>query len=123
MEREEVINTISDAYKEAYGFRPRFYNFNEMTDLELVELQNRTLDAAEAALVDAEEQERVSAQQFEDLITTTIQSGAANRETAIRWLLDAEKDKHPPEHLVWMFCCENNLPYSYVEEMNKVNVV
>jgi hypothetical protein len=48
--RQQNISTIYDVYKEVYGFRPRFVNFNSMSDEDIQSFLNRLFDEAEEQL-------------------------------------------------------------------------
>lgn len=88
--REELMDYISDAHKDAYGFRPRGYNYPEMTDAEL-EAEAASLSEAVNREITRERVEEAKCREaWEASVSDTIKLGAADRETAVRWLLDAE---------------------------------
>ena len=83
----------TDAYemhKEAFGVKGRHYDFKNMTDQELKD------EFESLAKIAKEEQEREAKQEaenyknFEKRIFDTAQMGAGDRETAIKWILEAE---------------------------------
>lgn len=43
-DREQLIQFIWDAWKDAYGFRPRHIDFASMSDLELEDLYSKICD-------------------------------------------------------------------------------
>ena len=106
-ELEQLQCTYSDAYKDAYGFRPR--GFMSMTVAELREELNRL----GAVIADQESQrERDEAEavtRFEARVAETIKTGAGDRETALRWIHQAEGTDEDDEFL----CYNLGLPYNY----------
>jgi len=119
--RDHIISGISDNFKSAHGHRPRgIWDFEAMSDADLLALNDRVYD--EACLAYKEEQARQadSAKRFEDLVLSVISMGAGNRQTALRWLLDAEEGEWHPSYLPGMYCFENDIPYSYEEEFKAV---
>jgi len=89
-ERQELLCTISDLHKDARGFRPSLDRYELKTDDELM---------AEIEWLGREVKEEIEREQqidalcitrFNDEVATFIQQGAANRSTAIRWMLQAQ---------------------------------
>ena len=89
--RNEVLSWISDLYKDVNGVRPRFYNFNEWSDTELEAFEAQLI----AQLKENEElerlQEEADVKSFEDQVQKTIELGAGDRKTALRWLFSSEE--------------------------------
>ena len=84
-------NIFSDLHKDARGFRPRGHEFYTATP----ERKQEIWDAMLVELEDEIENERrgqIAAQRrFEELVTETIAVGVeVDRDTAIRWILEAE---------------------------------
>ena len=104
-------STFSDLHKDVHGIRPRWQTeaqWNSVSWLqeriaflseELVEVQVR-----ESAM------EQVAIAQFELLVAATIAVGGENRETSIRWLMDAEDVDGDTDY----FCYRHGLPYGYI---------
>ena len=94
---EQLQSTFSDYYKSMYGFRPRHGSTEQWND--------------DAERVTNEEalREALAIATFEETITKSIAAGAADRETAIRWLMQESPD--PAD--VGYFCYSNGLPYDY----------
>ena len=89
-ERQELLCTISDLHKDARGFRPSLDRYELKTDDELMaEIEWLGREVKEAIeheqMIDA-----VCITRFNDEVATFIQQGAANRSTAIRWMLQAQ---------------------------------
>ena len=90
-ERSDVLSWISDLYKDVYGIRPRGYGFNEWSDAELEAFTDQLL----AQLKENEEKERLQEiadiKSFEIQVQNTIDLGAKDRKTALRWLFSSEE--------------------------------
>ena len=81
-EREDVMMWVSDLYKDVYGFRPRGYNFDAFSNAELTEFVNDLLEESER---EAEAEAAAVEKAIED-----VMSLGADRETALRWLDQAD---------------------------------
>jgi hypothetical protein len=87
--RSDLISYISDAHKDAYGFRPTYWDLSSKPVDELHEIADRMSDAVCDA-IDQERRERAYAlETFEYQIACNIQLGARDRETAIRWIVQS----------------------------------
>lgn len=107
--KEQLEAIVWDMYKEATGFRPRHLRLSEMTEAELeamVDDLHRDIEMAEKARREAEAQAVVL---FEKRIQQMIDSGAKDRETALRWIHDAYGTNGDDEYL----CYLNGLPYGF----------
>jgi len=97
---------LSDIHKDAFGFRPRGHYKDWWTQEELDAEYDR-LDLICQANQEAEyirnEHEQV---RFEELIQETINYGAGDRKTAMRWLIQGEglniDYKQDVDHFFWM---------------------
>lgn len=87
--REELLSTISDMYKDAFGVRPHGM-FNEYSEQELLEEIDRLQAEVEEAIEHEQKTDALLIAKFNDEVATFIQQGAANRFTAIRWMLQAQ---------------------------------
>lgn len=106
---EQYACTYWDMYKDAYGVRPRGIDTRSWTEQDF-EREFAIL----SAVTEREEQSRreselKAAQRFEKRIEETIQSGAGDRETALRWIHDADGSNGDDEYL----CYLNGLSYGY----------
>jgi hypothetical protein len=89
--REGVYQYISDASKDAIGFRMR-YDISLYTNEELSSLADYWSDRVCEAIAEEELVQAECRKNFEELVKTTIENGAGDRETAIRWLMEAEEE-------------------------------
>lgn len=110
---EEAQGTFSDLYKDVHGFRPRnvspeVWNSADALYAECEKLQEelKVVMAAEADL------EKANIAKFEETLTNIIASGAGDRETAIRWFIDAQEDEYVKNDLDYL-CYQLGLPYGY----------
>lgn len=109
---EQLHSTWWDAYKDAYGFRPRGQDVGHWT---AEDFQRELISLGE--VIDREEQlrredEAAAAKKFEELVAKTISLGASDRETALRWIMDGSTC-----HGDWEFLCyHHGLPYGYFKK-------
>lgn len=88
--KADLFNYISDAHKDAYGSRPRGYDWENMSVEELEAWADRLSDAVADAIKEEEAWQNEARIRWNEAIGAAIAAGAGDRETAIRWLLDAE---------------------------------
>ena len=104
--RDNLLSIISDMGKEIHGTRPSLAPFNSMTETEL----RAEIERLQPMVDEAVEHEKMIDAKcitlFNDEITTFIQQGAADRTTAIRWMLQAQGYDESPENAD--FICFNN---------------
>lgn len=103
----QVLQSIySDIHKDLYGFRPRggsdeFWNNMDALRSEIDYLEKRLIVQMEEEKL--QQQENIFA--FEKFVTKTIQQGAGNRKTALRWIFGKNNASR--------VCYEYGLPYNY----------
>ena len=104
-ERKYMLNLYSDFHKDAYGFRPRGFDWTTLSDEQLNADWNRFGAALEQRNIEEATQEESDLKEWKDLVQHTIDLGANDRKTAIKWLFDGEGlDSDNPqdlEHFVW----------------------
>jgi hypothetical protein len=108
---EQAASTYSDMYKDAYGFRPR----NNTSDWTLETFQaefDRMQDIIDADVIEKQAAQERAIQRFETRVQSVIDSGAGDRETALRWIHNAEYTYGDAEFL----CFRLGLPYSYFQK-------
>jgi len=102
-----------DMYKDAHGVRPRCIDTSTWTladfQLEFASLQE--VIVREEANRQVAEKEAVD--KFEQHVTNTICMGARDRETALRWIMDASNANGDWEYL----CYDLGLPYHYFRKV------
>ena len=98
-----------DMYKDAYGSRPRGIDTSAWTEAEFeaefVQL-SKTIDANYTEQL---AQEEVAKHDFEMRMLSLLQTGAKDREMAMRWIHEAEGSNGDDEYLCFLL----GLPYRY----------
>ena len=106
---EQAQSIFWDMYKDAHGIRPRGIDTSTWTladfQLEFASLQE--VIVREQANRQVAEKEAIA--KFEQHVTNTICMGARDRETALRWIMDASTANGDWEYL----CYDLGLPYHY----------
>jgi hypothetical protein len=101
----EEYTDLSDLYKEAHGVRPRHYK--ALWTEEELEAEYKHLSAiAEENFKEEEKREAQALVEFEKLLQDTIDLGAGDRETAMRWLIEGSG-----EYDLGYFFWEHGLSY------------
>ncbi len=112
-ELQELESIYCDLYKDVHGIKARWYRADS------VEQARKDLDAleAEGKLVWAQEEKarEAAAVRFEIRMTETIAAGAKDRETAMRWIHDAEGTQGDDEYL----CYTLGLKYGYFKTQSE----
>lgn len=111
-EKEQLECILWDAYKDAHGIRPRFMNMEAMSVEELKKQIEYCSKIIEENSIQLEQDQKIAVEKFEQHVTNTICMGARDRETALRWIMDASSADGDWEYL----CYLNNLPYGYFKE-------
>ena len=84
----DCLMWISDLYKDAYGFRPRTYNFEEFTFQELTDFVN---DLSEVADREREAEEAWSLKctaEFRNKFEALMEEQGVGYHTALEWMFD-----------------------------------
>lgn len=110
---EQAAVLYSDYYKDVNGFRPR----NDISGwtLEDFDREMERLSAEmEVQMAYDKERKNEAVNKFELLVRNTIDMGAGDRETALKWIRDAEDDdymKYDDDHFEYRY----GLPYGYLK--------
>ena len=103
-----------DMYKDAYGVRPRGTDTSNWTEAdferEFVQL-SKTIDENYREQLASEAK---AVERFEAQVTSFIQSGAKDREMALRWIHEAEGSNGDEDYLCYLI----GLPYSYFRKLD-----
>lgn len=110
---EQLHSIWWDAYKDAYGFRPRGQDVGHWTAEDFRSELDRLGEVIDRAEKERVEQEAEMAVRFEARVEETIKLGAADRETALRWIMDADDCQGDWEFL----CYKNGLAYGYFKNV------
>ena len=98
-----------DMYKDAYGVRPRGVDTSSWSETEFMAEFDMLAKVIETEYIARKEAEAIAVEKFEQHVTNTICMGARDRETALRWIMDASTASDDWEY----FCFLNGLPYGY----------
>ncbi len=101
--RHELQSSIWDTYKDVHGVRPRFMDFDSMSMEELQAEADSLFTAAEAHIKYEELLKAESLAEFKELVQKTIDTGAADEKTALRWLTTAETFYHGQCVEAWVY--------------------
>ena len=106
---EQYACQFWDMYKDAYGVRPRGIDTSSWTEAEFeaefVQL-SKTIDENYR---DQLAREEVAKHDFEMRMLSLLQTGAKDREMALRWVHEAEGSNGDDEYLCYLL----GLPYRY----------
>ena len=108
-EIEQLHSIWYDAYKDARGFRPRGQDVGHWTAEDFrqeLDSLSKEIDRAEQA---RREDEARAVVKFSKRVQQTINSGAGDYETALRWIHEADGTNGDDEYLAYV----NGLPYNF----------
>lgn len=106
-------DVVSDLHKDAFGFRPDKAFWDEWAvsnDHEKQATWDWLLDALKVETENERVREQRAIQQFEQLVRKSMVAGAGDRETALRWIMDASNCDGDWEYL----CFHHGLPFDYL---------
>lgn len=110
---EQLHSIWWDAYKDAYGFRPRGQDVDHWTVADFQKELDRLGEEIDRAEKQRRADEAEAVVRFCKRIEKTIKSGAGDRETALRWIMEADDCRGDWEYL----CYQNGLPYGYFKNV------
>ena len=110
--KEQLAATHYDFYKDVHGVRPRWMNYDAMTEQELEQELDSLSKQAEVVFAEEKKMQEECIAKFEDRVTNLMHTGT-NRERVIAWLMDAEDCNGDYEY----FCYTQGLPYGYFKEV------
>ena len=106
---EQYACTYWDMYKDAYGVRPRGIDTSTWTEADF----EREFDQLSVTIAEEDRQRKESeekaAHDFEMRVLSLLQTGAKDREMALRWIHEAEGSNGDDEYLCYLV----GLPYRY----------
>lgn len=111
-DRDDLISLISDAHKDAYGFRPR-HNWSEWGREELETFAVQCCQEAQEACERERELERRATDEYEATLARIQREHDLDRHAAMRWLFDASDVRTDDEMDVDRFFWEMGV--SFVE--------
>lgn len=106
---EQYACTYWDMYKDAYGVRPRGIDTTGWTEAQFEAEFVLLGESIDANYKDQLAREEVASHDFEMRILNLLQTGAKDREMALRWIHEAEGSDGDDEYLCYLV----GLPYRY----------
>jgi hypothetical protein len=100
-DRNEVLLSISDVSKEAYGYRVR-QNYAALSDEELFATYDLYLRDASRAAVEELEREEAATKAWNAHICNLMNAHGISRRDALRWDLEAEGAKGDPSYYCFL---------------------
>lgn len=101
--RSQLVSYISDAYKDVYGFRPRGYDWDNMSMDELKKWSDELSEEATREFEREEARKAEAVTSFKGFINEMIGWGAKDRQTALRWLTENETFHHIQDVEHWVY--------------------
>ena len=89
-ERDSLITSVYEMHKDAYGVKGRHYNFKEMSNEQLEAELDHLCKVAKESAEEEKKWEQAAYQSFLNRIAEAMKLGADTKETAIKWILQAE---------------------------------
>ena len=106
---EQYACTYWDMYKDAYGVRPRGIDTTGWTEAQFEAEFVLLGESIDANYKEQLAREEVASHDFEMRILNLLQTGAQDREMALRWIHEAEGSDGDDEYLCYLL----GLPYRY----------
>ena len=103
LERDELITHIYEGHKDAFGIKGRHYDFDSMSLEELKAEADYISEAAEEAYKQEKAHADHCVAEFKKLVAETVDLGAGDEETALRWLTQNEKFYHIQDLESWIW--------------------
>lgn len=111
--KEQLAATHYDFYKDVHGIRPRWMNYDAMTEEQLEKELEQLERESDIQRIEEEKMQKECIAKFEQCVTDTIAMGAKDRATALRWIMDASDANGDWDY----FCYLNGLPYNHFDEV------
>ena len=106
---EQMQCQFWDMYKDAHGVRPRGIDTSSWTEEDFRKEFQYLGKVIDANFEEEQRMQAIAIEKFEKHVTNTICMGARDRETALRWIMDASQADGDWEY----FCFLEGLPYGY----------
>lgn len=111
--KDQLIAMHYDFYKSVHGIRPRWMNYDEMSEQDI----ERELDQLEADSIIQQareaEREKAAIKNFEMHVAVLRAAGAKDRDQAIAWIRQANNAEHEESDYL---CYLLGLPYGYLDK-------
>jgi hypothetical protein len=115
---EELQCIFWDMYKDAYNFRPRHIDTSTWTEAQFEEEFKDLQEIIEREAILRNDSEARASHEFEMRMLSLLQTGAKDREMALRWIHEAEGSNGDDEYLCYLL----GLAYGYFRMVDRVTV-
>lgn len=113
MSRKDQLATMHyDFYKDVHGVRPRWMNYDDMTEEELEAQLDQLGRESDIQAKEEAEREAIAMDDVEHVILNLMMSGARDRIMAVRWLHEANDTNGDADYL----CFKLGVPYGYFDK-------
>lgn len=110
--KEQLAAEHYDFYKEVHGIRPRWMNYDAMSEQDLEQELAALSKTAEVVFAEEAAREQENIAKFEATVTGLCTSMNKDRETIVRWMFDGGDYNGD-----WDYYCFNlGIPYGYFKE-------
>ena len=116
-ERQSLISYISDAHKDAHGFRPRHFDYESMSMDELKALADRISDEVAESIKLEEEREASAYQAWKTHLRGLMDMGASNIKQALVWDMQAE---NADEYDLGYYCFLKGISYRKEKMVSRI---
>lgn len=107
--KDQLAAIHYDFYKDVHNIRPRWIDYDAMTEADLEAALDQLKEEAEVQATREKEAHEVAIKEFNQLVEKNIAIGATDRKMAIRWIIDNEYDVGYVEY-------QHGLPYGYLSK-------
>jgi hypothetical protein len=116
-------NLVSDLHKDAHGFRPSTWFWEEWSRADAEGKQiiwDNLLFSLDQTMAEEQRREEIAVGDFERGVRVNRAHGASSRREAIRWMLDGVLADHDLWYGGEYACYLFGLPYSYRTELDPI---
>lgn len=113
-ERSELLEIICDQHKDVYGFKPRGASYERLAAMTYEQLRAEADELnvlVQRSIEEDKAREAAAVTKFKARVAETLELGAADEATAIRWIMSAENADSTDE-LEYSL----GLPYGYLNK-------
>lgn len=107
--KDELAAIHYELYKDVYGIRPRHIDYDLLTEAQVEAMLDELAVELEQVEARNKQIEETAIAEFEKRVTQTINLGAKDRATALRWIMDQSDCNGDWEY----FSYQHDLPYGY----------
>lgn len=108
---QSLYGTFSDMYKDLHGFRPKHIDTSSWGEERFEKEFGGVSTAISVQIAEEREVQSNNVVAFEDRVAKTIATGAGDRETALRWIHEAEGSNGDNDYLCFLM----NIPYGHLD--------